>query len=219
MTAPQDPVQQYLGQLRVSLHGRDAGRILAEAEDHLREGTAAGLAAGLTEAEAAKAAISSFGSVRAVVRAHRTRRGLAAAVLSGLAVALSKVTGLFLVAFSVTSLVTVADFELGTHIAAVNLWPAVGEHAVAGIVGLLLLAGSHLGSRFQRRRGRALATRSASFFPLAAVILFGAAATALAALKASGVVPVGGPPILACLAVAVGYAVRMRMLRRTGRLA
>ena len=217
MTAPQDPLQQYLSQLRVSLRSRDAGRILAEAEDHLREGTAAGLAAGLTETEAAKAAISSFGSVRAVVRAHRTLRGLAAAVLSSLAVASSKVAGLFLVAFSVTSLVALADLEMSGHIATVSPWPTIGEHAVAGIAGLLLLAGSHLVSRFQRRRGRVVATRSATFFPMAAVGLFGAAAIALAALKVSGVAGVGGPPILACLALAVGYAARM--LRRVRKLA
>ena len=46
---------------------------------------AAALAAGLTETEAAEAAISSFGSVRAVVRAHQTRRSRAVAALSGLA--------------------------------------------------------------------------------------------------------------------------------------
>lgn len=213
MTAPQDPVQQYLDRLRVSLRSRDAGRIFAEAEDHLRVGTAAGLAAGLTETEAAEAAISSFGSVRAVVRAHQTGRGRAAAVLGGLAVASSKVAGLFLAAFSVTSLVTLPS----THITIVNLWPAVGEHAAAGVVGLLLLAGCYLVRRFQR--GRVVATRAASFFPLVAVVLFGASAAALVVLKVGGAVPVGGPPILACLALAVGYAVRMRMLRRAGRLA
>jgi hypothetical protein len=53
-----------------------------KAEDHLHESAATGLAAGLTYAEAAEAAISSFGSVRAVVRAHETRRDQAAAALS-----------------------------------------------------------------------------------------------------------------------------------------
>ena len=219
MTAPQDPVQQYLDQLRVSLRSPDAGRILAEAEDHLREGTAAGLAAGLTEAEAAQAAISGFGSVRAVVRAHQTRRGRAAAVLGGLAVASSKAAGLFLAAFSVTSLVSLASLEMSMRITTANLWPAVAEHAAAGIAGLLLLAGCHLVHRFGRGRGRAAATRSGSMFPLVAVILFGAAATALVVLKVSDAARVGGPPILACLALAAGYAVRMRMLRRTGKLA
>lgn len=65
--------------------GGSRPRILAEAEDHLAESVAAGLAAGLTGTEAAEAAISSFGSVRAVVRAHQTRRSRAVAALSGLA--------------------------------------------------------------------------------------------------------------------------------------
>jgi hypothetical protein len=69
------PVEDYLDQLYASLRTtpRQARRIIAEAEDHLREATAAGTEAGLTEREAQEAAISSFGSVRAVVRAH-TRR-------------------------------------------------------------------------------------------------------------------------------------------------
>ena len=49
---------------------------------------AAGLAAGLTETEAAEAAVSSFGTVRAVARAHQTPRGQAAAALRGLFMAL-----------------------------------------------------------------------------------------------------------------------------------
>ena len=48
---------------------------MAEAEDHLRETAAAGVAAGMTEIEAQEAAISAFGSVRAVVRAHQTKPG------------------------------------------------------------------------------------------------------------------------------------------------
>ena len=47
--------------------------MLAEAEDHLREAVTDGLAAGLTQAEAEEQAVSSFGSVRAVVRAHDAR--------------------------------------------------------------------------------------------------------------------------------------------------
>lgn len=70
-----NPVDEYLRQLRASLRTRGADRIVAEAEDHLRETVAAGLAAGLTERAAQEAAISAFGSVRAVVRAHATRPG------------------------------------------------------------------------------------------------------------------------------------------------
>ena len=84
------PIEEYLRQLRASLRTRpeQTSRILAEAEDHLRECVAAGRAAGLTETEAAEAAISSFGTVRAVVRAHQTRRGRAAAALPGLVTAI-----------------------------------------------------------------------------------------------------------------------------------
>ena len=54
MTGPAD---QYLSQLRASLRTRPAetSRILAEAEDHLRESVAAGLRAGMTEVEAQEA--------------------------------------------------------------------------------------------------------------------------------------------------------------------
>ena len=70
-----DPVEDYLDQLYAGLRTtpREARRIIAEAEDHLREATAAGVEAGLTEQEAQEAAISSFGSVNAVVRAHARR--------------------------------------------------------------------------------------------------------------------------------------------------
>jgi hypothetical protein len=69
------PIEDYLDQLYTSLRTtpRQARRIIAEAEDHLHEATAAGIEAGLTEADAQEAAISSFGSVRAVVRAHARR--------------------------------------------------------------------------------------------------------------------------------------------------
>jgi hypothetical protein len=72
-----DPIEAYLVQLRASLrtHAAEAELIVAEAEDHLRETTAVGLATGLTEREAQEAAISAFGSVHAVVRAHETTPG------------------------------------------------------------------------------------------------------------------------------------------------
>jgi len=68
-------VEEYLDQLytRLRCAPRDARRILAEAEDHLRESVAEGLEAGLTESEAQEHAVSVFGSVRAVVRAHDAR--------------------------------------------------------------------------------------------------------------------------------------------------
>lgn len=70
-----DLIGQYLADLRARLRTPDAALVIAEAEDHLRDSVAAGLAAGLSEPEAQQAAISAFGSVRAVVRAHRMRYG------------------------------------------------------------------------------------------------------------------------------------------------
>jgi hypothetical protein len=69
-------IEEYLSQLRAGLRTSPAERerILTEARDHLQESMAAGRAAGLTEAEAADAAISAFGSVRAVLRAHHRPR-------------------------------------------------------------------------------------------------------------------------------------------------
>ncbi len=74
-TTDGDLIEEYLDQLYTGLRGspRRGRRILAEADDHLRQGVAEGMAAGLTEREAQEAAISSFGSVRAVVRAHAGR--------------------------------------------------------------------------------------------------------------------------------------------------
>lgn len=80
--APHDLIAEYLDRLRRGLRVRseEAGLILAEAEDHLRETEAAGLAVGMTGREAQLAAISSFGPVRAVTRAHLARAAAGPAV-------------------------------------------------------------------------------------------------------------------------------------------
>ena len=74
--AAPDLIAGYLAEMGAGLWvpAAEAELILAEAEDHLRETAAAGLAAGMTELEAQQAAISSFGPVRAVIWAHRRRR-------------------------------------------------------------------------------------------------------------------------------------------------
>jgi hypothetical protein len=79
--AAPDLIAGYLEELCAGLRvpADEAELIVAEAEDHLRETAAAGLAIGMTELEAQEAAISSFGPVRAVVRAHRRRAVTAAA--------------------------------------------------------------------------------------------------------------------------------------------
>jgi HAAS domain-containing protein len=112
MSQQPDLIGDYLGELRAALQvtAEQAGLIVAEAEDHLREAAARGLAAGMTEREAQEAAISAFGSIGAVVRAHATRaafiRGRApAAVLGDLVLAGWKLAGTGLAAVGVSGLV------------------------------------------------------------------------------------------------------------------
>jgi hypothetical protein len=73
-TAP-DLIAGYLEELHAGLRvpAAEAELIAAEAEDHLRETAAVGMEIGMTELEAQQAAISSFGPIRAVLRAHRRR--------------------------------------------------------------------------------------------------------------------------------------------------
>jgi hypothetical protein len=214
MTAPADPLHQYLDQMKTGLRTPEAGRILAEAEDHLRESVAVGRRAGLTEIEAQQAAISSFGSVRAVVRAHQSRYGRAAAVITDVTMAAWKLAWLFLLAYDASTMVMYAYVRMSTQDLVIQTAPSAGGGRpvvwiAMGIAGLPLLAGYHLARRFQRRRGRAVATRVAGVFPLVAVIFFGAATTALVLLNISGAARVGRTLMLACLAVADGYAARM----------
>lgn len=82
--AAPDLIAGYLEELCSGLRvpADEADLIVAEAEDHLRETAAAGLAIGMTEVEAQEAAIPSFGPVRAVARAHRRRFVTAAAAMA-----------------------------------------------------------------------------------------------------------------------------------------
>jgi len=157
------PVEGYLRQLRASLRTPpgETSRILAEAEDHLRESVAAGLAAGLTETEAAAAAISSFGSVRAVVRAHQTRRGRIVAALSGLAMTTWLLAGTVLVSvFAVGVVAIVVILATGPPKAASpDPDPDPGGLAffvvACGLAGLGVLVGYVQARRFlQRGSGR-----------------------------------------------------------------
>lgn len=112
MSTPGDPIEEYLDLLysRLRTSPRQARRVLAEAEDHLREAVADGLSAGMTEREAREAAISSFGSVRAVVRAHdaRLRRFPDLAVLSDLVMSAWMLAGVGLLAIGVSGLLAEA---------------------------------------------------------------------------------------------------------------
>ena len=103
--AAPDLIAGYLAELRAGLRvpAAEAELILDEAEDHLRETAAAGLAVGMTGLEAQQAAISSFGPVRAVIWAHRRRSVTADAV----AMAAWKLTGLLATTVGAGGLATV----------------------------------------------------------------------------------------------------------------
>jgi hypothetical protein len=241
-----DPIEEYLDQLRAGLRTglraglctgpREAELILAEAEDHLRETAAAGLAIGMTEREAQEAAISIFGPVRAVVRAHHARRGwLATAGEAGLAI--WKLASILLVTSGVTGLVIATintiwppavllpnngvcwpclpgpDFVPASLGVSGSLWLA---WTVAAVGGAILLAGCGLTLRLRRRRGRGILL--GGLFPMVAAGFFGAIALALTPLSASGAGEPATGLAAAYLALAAGYAVGMaRTLRRQRR--
>jgi hypothetical protein len=113
MSDPRDLIEEYLSDLRARLElaPDDAELVVAEAEDHLRETAACGVATGMTEHEAHLAAISAFGSVAAVVRAHASRpagfmRGRSpVAILGDLILAGWKLAGTGLIAVGISGLV------------------------------------------------------------------------------------------------------------------
>lgn len=113
-----EPVAQYLADLRAGLRVApgEAELILAEAEDHLRQSTAAGLEVGMTELEAAEAAISSFGPVHAVIRAHQRRVNRAVLRSGEAALAAWKLLSALAVAAGVTGLAI--SWNLQVHDAA-----------------------------------------------------------------------------------------------------
>ena len=139
-----DPVEDYLDQLYAGLRTtpRRARRIIAEAEDHLHEATAAGVEAGLPEREAQEAAISSFGSVRAVVRAH-ARRVPPLAVFGELVMAAWKLASIALLAVAGSGLVAFVMNQTlgpsfvggdparatGVSVAACHYWMSIWPHA------------------------------------------------------------------------------------------
>ena len=127
-----DPVEDYLDQLYASLRTtpRQARRIIAEAEDHLREATAVGIEAGLSEQEAQEAAISSFGSVRAVVRAH-TRRVPPLAVFGELFMAGWKLASIAVLAVAGSGVIAfVMNRTLGPSFVGGSAAQAAGASAV-----------------------------------------------------------------------------------------
>jgi len=193
----------YLAELRAGLRvpAAEAELILAEAEDHLRETATAGMAVGMTELEAQQAAISSFGPVRAVVRAHRRRTVTA----GGAAMAAWKLTALLATTVGAGGLATVfllhSDPAWATGVQMVTASTAACQcstsmvtitspvvmalpYAAMAAGGLALLATRRLAARRLARRGTSgrdplSPAVTASFFLLVSALLF--------ALDASGV--------------------------------
>jgi HAAS len=238
-----DLIAGYLVELRAGLRvpAAEAELILAEAEDHLRETAAVGMTVGMTELEAQQAAISSFGPVRAVVRAHHRRTATAVDA----AVAVWKLTALLATTVGTVGLATV--FLLwhsrpagppGIQLVPVARGPvltalAVDAAMIAG--GLALLATRPLVARRLARRGvsgRDLLSPAvkASFFLLASALLFALHASGVTVLTAhiswntptssgsmtTAVSLVPAIVVVGCLAVAVGYGVQTAF-RRTRR--
>jgi HAAS domain-containing protein len=217
----EDLIGRYLRELRADLRVKDAGLILAEAEDHLRETVEAGLAIGMTEIEAQEAAISAFGSVKAVARAHRAKRLQMAGdlVLAGVKLAwtgMFAVAGSGLVALAMNHLLGrdfVGQAPAGASYPAakcqywLSIWhgartcaqaatlesssDAVSLRLIGGGVAGLLLLAGYLAARRLRRRAGGTVT---SALPPA---LFPLAAVAVFGLGAVGlvVIAVTGTPV------------------------
>lgn len=258
---PRDLIAEYLDQLRRGLRVRsgEAELIMAEAEDHLRETEAAGLAIGMSEREAQQAAISSFGPVRAVTRAHLARAAAGPAVA---VMAAWKLISLLLLAAGASSMAIVVytgfagrvtgpgqmfmagpgpyqiTYDRLTFNPVSGVWtqtagwidqhphfisggtvtwlnqPFPGWHAavVMFIAGAVLLAGYGL---VQWRIPRA---PLAGLFPAVAASVFGAITLALGVFEIRTQPGLSGhvlPVFAVCLAITLGYAVRLgQMLLR-----
>lgn len=112
MTSADEPIEDYLDELYSALPAaaRPARRILAEAEDHLREATADGLARGLSESEARREAVTRFGSAARFARASRGSpwRPPTGAVLRDLARAAVPMVAIGLIAIGISGGVAAA---------------------------------------------------------------------------------------------------------------
>lgn len=218
MTDDGEPIRQYLDQLRLSLRIPEAGRILVEAEDHLRAATADGVAAGLTEQEAQRAAIARFGPVSAVVYAHQTRHGRVAAILADLGIATWRAAGYLLLAlFVVGGLEALPQSHPAPTPGGNIAW------AIPGAAGVVLLVAFYVVQRVRRRGGRVWSVPLGGFFALAAAGAAGLAAAGCVVLLSTHVAT--GKAALAvsvvgylCLGLVITYGARMvRMLRDQAR--
>jgi hypothetical protein len=225
MTEDRDLIQRYLDQLRLSLRIPEVGRILVEAEDHLRAATAAGMAEGPTEHEAQQAAIAGFGPVREIVYAHQTRHGRVAAVLADLAIALWRIAVFYLLAAFLLGLdgflrpgclAHAASCKPPTLVSETSALAALISWAATGVVGLALLATYLAVRRVQRRRGRVWSVPLGGYFPLATAITSVVVGTGVLVLLMTTHAEFGPTPsivIFGALGLTVTYGWRMgRML-------
>lgn len=247
-----DLIEDYLEQLRRGLRASpgDTEEILAEAEDHLRETVAAGVAVGMTEREACEAAISSFGPVGAVTRAHLARVSGGTAVLARTAVATWKLVSLLLLAGGVGGMAAIVATGLGLPADRAKVALAGGWHAsssdhlsfnlVSGVwtdmvrfhggrawglmmeeveqpvlgwhtAVLMAAAGAILLAGYGLARRRSPRMPLPGFFPALAVSVFGAIGLVVLALEPRPGIGAYDPrPLIAvCLALALGYGVRL----------
>jgi hypothetical protein len=167
-----DLIAGYLAELRAGLWvpEAEAELIVAEAEDHLRETASVGMEIGMTELEAHQAAISSFGPVRAVIRAHRRRTVTA----GDAAMAMWKLTGLLAAIVGTGGLAAVlllhSPLVWGTGVRTVQDGPGLCQCSISAVPttgpavlalpfaaiaagGLALLATRWLATRRLGRRG------------------------------------------------------------------
>jgi hypothetical protein len=215
-----DAIQQYLDQLRLSLRIPEAGRILIEAEDHLRQAAAAATAAGLSEAAAQQEAIRSFGPVQAVVYAHQTRHGRIAAMLADVAVTLWQVAPFYLVGDCALRLAQLLTGDAAATVTDVLACALMGPAGVALWAAYLVIRGA------RRRRGELWVLPLGGYFPLAAVIGSTAVLVLMLVLTGTGAVAEGHPlavglDVTAVLAVGLTlvYGTRMvRLLRQQARV-
>jgi hypothetical protein len=235
--APPDLIAGYLEELCAGLRvpAAEAELIAAEAEDHLRETATAGMAVGMTELEAQQAAISSFGPVRAVVRAHRRRTFTA----GGAAMALWKLAALLATTVGAGGLAGMGIFAYLLRSAPGGPGPVptvLVIYAVMAAGGLVLLATRRLTGHGRPGRDPLSPGVTASCFLLASALLgiFGFLLRSAPAAPqgptgpcsyvcnfSSGPAPGSGPgpgPVLTVLVVYAAMAAAGLVLLAAGRL-
>jgi hypothetical protein len=187
-----DLIADYLAELRAGLRTAPVrtAEIIAEAEDHLRESAAARRAGGVGEEAAQRAAVTAFGPVKQVIRAHRPPLSAYAAaaalpaclLLGGYLLLSALLGGILLWSEIVTSggpltPVTVSQNPQGNHpvteLIRTETPYAAPVTAIFGgcvLAGVLLVAGFLLVRRCHRRSGRVLAPLPRGLFPMAAAM-------------------------------------------------